>query len=193
MLLSTVSKNHQVSVATSKVSKHSTLCLLVGKFWFYSWVEQETRSFAQCDLLLVHSRLSKDLISGDRQTQSLSDNSNFAIMGMGLSWPQHWLPLHYAKYKGPWKACAQSQGVVKAGHHNLLDALTTSAFASWDEGRGFSHFAEEIESLHAQWTEKRRDCRAGWLLQSSSFPVAYDYSKKKQKQINATESGGLYY
>lgn len=44
MLLSTVAKSHQVSVPTSKVSKISTFCLLVGKFWFYSWVEQETKT-----------------------------------------------------------------------------------------------------------------------------------------------------
>lgn len=131
------------------------LCLLVGKFLFFPLPSSKIRSPTQCDLLLVHSRLSRDLISGDRWTWSLSDYSNFSIMGMGLSWPQPWLLSHYTKYKWPWKAQAQSQGLVKGSCRNLLDALTMPAFASWAETRGFSPFAKETESSRTQWRRHR--------------------------------------
>jgi len=47
MLLSTVSKSHQVSVPTSKVSKISMLCLLVGKSLFLGLPSYKIRSPTQ--------------------------------------------------------------------------------------------------------------------------------------------------
>lgn len=109
----------------SKVSRIPIFCLLGWKFSFLFLPSYEVRSPAQLDLPLVHSRLSRDFISGDRQTQSLSDYSNFSITGMGIISPQPWLLWHFMKSTGHW-----TTGWLREAD-NLLNALTTPALKSW--------------------------------------------------------------
>lgn len=189
MLLSTVSKSHQVSVPTSKVFKSSMLCLLVGIFLFLALPSYKIKSPTQCDSLLVHSRLSRDVISGARQAQRLSGYSNFSVMGMGLSWPQLYKiqgavegTLH--RVKG-WSREAITTSWMPWPCRNLPDEVKEEGFPSWvKKWRGYTHNEGDKGDKGDMMAS------VGWLLQSSSVPVAHGYWENKS--INGTRSDGLY-
>lgn len=69
------------------------------------------------------------------------------------------------------------QRLDEGSHHNLLVALTTPAFLPAEVKE------EDSPPLLKKWRARTHnegggDCRAGWFLQSSSVPMAYDYSRK---------------
>lgn len=104
MLLSTVSKSNQVSVPTSKVSKSSMLCLLVGIFLFLLYPAMKSKA--------LHSVIHFWFIPGSPEMLSveLDRHRGCQVTAISLLWEWDSADHSYTKYKGLWKThCTESR------------------------------------------------------------------------------------
>lgn len=151
------------------------LYLLVGKFWFYSWVKEEQE--------VLHSVFYFWFIPGSPEILSMETEDTVCQI-TAIS------PLQEQGSVDHSPGCSHTiQNTSTPGRHmhrvkGWSRRVITISWMPWSSHHLPAEMKEEDSpSLVKKWractyNEEGRDCRAGCFLQSSPFPVAYDYSKK---------------
>lgn len=186
MLLSTVSKSHQVSAPTSKVAKISMLCLLVENSCFLLYPAIKSK--------VMHTLIYFWFIPGAPKNLSVEADRHRACQITATS------PLWEGDSADHSPGCShRTQGAVegtcteaRAGQGEPLQPPGCPDHVStWHLGwrnRILFSFGKEVESLHTQW----RWQRAGWPLAEFHSNGTW-LLNRNIKAIHDKESNALFY